>query len=247
MTDPLTDEEMQEIAGIDKNNRLIKGQVFLWESAKDWHDLWDLDGQNRLSVICRIAEEHGNQTYLNCGCRNVKHKDVSVERDRSACGSCLVLPILSIVPNHCGQKLMRIPGGMAVCETIKSVLAKSGVDPVSIAGIGVDGVGWTLIPVDDAGNPLRPAMIWLDRRAEEETTWLKSLPEAEELVNLDANPLDAAYITPKLIWLKKNQPDIFNSAYKFLEATGFIVSRFTGEFVCDYTQAYGYHFFDHQK
>jgi xylulokinase len=132
----------------------------------------------------------------------------------------------------------------AVCETIKSVLAKSGVDPVSIAGIGVDGVGWTLIPVDDAGNPLRPVMIWLDRRAEEETTWLKSLPEAEELVNLDANPLDAAYITPKLIWLKKNQPDIFNSAYKFLEATGFIVSRFTGEFVCDYTQAYGYHFFD---
>ncbi len=44
-TDPLTDEEMQEIAGIDKNNRLIKGQVFLWESAKDWQDLWDLDGQ----------------------------------------------------------------------------------------------------------------------------------------------------------------------------------------------------------
>jgi len=44
-TEPLTDEEMQEIAGIDKNNRLIKGQVFLWEGAKDWQDLWDLDGQ----------------------------------------------------------------------------------------------------------------------------------------------------------------------------------------------------------
>jgi alcohol dehydrogenase (NADP+) len=42
--DPLTDKEMQEIAGIDKNNRLIKGQVFLWETAKDWPDLWDLDG-----------------------------------------------------------------------------------------------------------------------------------------------------------------------------------------------------------
>jgi diketogulonate reductase-like aldo/keto reductase len=42
--DPLTEKEMQEIAGIDKNNRLIKGQVFLWETAKDWPDLWDLDG-----------------------------------------------------------------------------------------------------------------------------------------------------------------------------------------------------------
>ena len=116
--------------------------------------------------------------------------------------------------------------------------------PLRSQGIGVDGVGWTLIPVDRAGNPLHPAMIWLDRRAEEETSWLKSLPEADSLVNLNANPLDAAYITPKLIWLKKNRPGIFNSAYKFLEATGFIVSRFTGEFVCDYTQAYGYHFFD---
>jgi len=37
----LTDEEMAQIAGIDRNCRLIKGQVFLWESAKGWEDLWD--------------------------------------------------------------------------------------------------------------------------------------------------------------------------------------------------------------
>ncbi len=45
VTEPLTDAEMQEIAGIDKNCRLIKGQVFLWEGARDWEDLWDLDGE----------------------------------------------------------------------------------------------------------------------------------------------------------------------------------------------------------
>src|SRR5512142_1311797 len=88
----------------------------------------------------------------------------------------------------------------AVCETIRTVLAASRVDPAAIAGIGVDGVGWTLIPVDRAGQPLHPAMIWLDRRAAQETDWLKSLPEAGQLVNLNANPLDAAYITPKLLW-----------------------------------------------
>jgi alcohol dehydrogenase (NADP+) len=42
--DPISDEEMQQIAAIDKNCRLIKGQVFLWEEAKSWEDLWDLDG-----------------------------------------------------------------------------------------------------------------------------------------------------------------------------------------------------------
>jgi len=135
----------------------------------------------------------------------------------------------------------------AVCTTIREVIAENEAAPDHIAGIGIDGVGWTLVPVNQAGDPLRPAMIWLDRRAEQETSWLKSLPDAEAFVNLNANPLDAAYITPKLIWLKKNQPEIFDSAFKFLEATGFIVSRFTGEFVCDYTQAYGYHFFDIRK
>ncbi len=43
--EPLTEEEMKEIESIDKNCRLIKGQVFLWEGAKGWEDLWDMDGK----------------------------------------------------------------------------------------------------------------------------------------------------------------------------------------------------------
>jgi alcohol dehydrogenase (NADP+) len=42
--DPLTEEEMKKIASLERNNRLVKGQVFLWEGAKDWHDLWDEEG-----------------------------------------------------------------------------------------------------------------------------------------------------------------------------------------------------------
>ncbi len=42
-SDPLTAEEMAEIAKIDKNCRLVKGHVFLWESAKDWTELWDME------------------------------------------------------------------------------------------------------------------------------------------------------------------------------------------------------------
>jgi len=47
----LTDNEMQAVSKIDKNCRLIKGQVFLWESAKGWEDLWDLDGEIQNSTI----------------------------------------------------------------------------------------------------------------------------------------------------------------------------------------------------
>ena len=42
---PLTEEEMAKIATLEKGNRLVKGQVFLWHGAKDWHDLWDEDGE----------------------------------------------------------------------------------------------------------------------------------------------------------------------------------------------------------
>jgi alcohol dehydrogenase (NADP+) len=43
--DPLTDDEMREIAGIDRNCRLIKGQVFLWKDGQSWEDLWDVGGE----------------------------------------------------------------------------------------------------------------------------------------------------------------------------------------------------------
>ena len=45
VSDPLSDEEMQRIAKIDRNCRLIKGQVFLWKDGQTWEDLWDVDGE----------------------------------------------------------------------------------------------------------------------------------------------------------------------------------------------------------
>jgi xylulokinase len=100
------------------------------------------------------------------------------------------------------------------------------------------------VPVDAAGEPLFPALIWLDRRAEAEAADLRALPEAAALVDLVANPLDAAYITPKLRWLRRQHPALYARTAQFLTSTGFIVHRLTGVFSCDYTQAYGFHCFD---
>jgi diketogulonate reductase-like aldo/keto reductase len=43
--DPLSGAEMEEIAGVDRGCRLIKGQVFLWKENQNWEDLWDVDGE----------------------------------------------------------------------------------------------------------------------------------------------------------------------------------------------------------
>ena len=77
----------------------------------------------------------------------------------------------------------------AVCLTAHQVLAQAGVAGDQVVGIGVDGLGWTMVPVDQRGSPLCPAMIWLDRRAEAEADWLRRLPNGEALVDLVANPL----------------------------------------------------------
>jgi len=45
VADPLTREEMEAISRIDRNCRLIKGQVFLWKEGQSWEDLWDPNGQ----------------------------------------------------------------------------------------------------------------------------------------------------------------------------------------------------------
>lgn len=45
VSDPLTDEDMREISAIDRNCRLIKGQVFLWKEGQNWEDLWDVTGE----------------------------------------------------------------------------------------------------------------------------------------------------------------------------------------------------------
>jgi hypothetical protein len=45
VAEPLTGEDMKAIGGIDRNCRLIKGQVFLWREGQSWEDLWDPDGR----------------------------------------------------------------------------------------------------------------------------------------------------------------------------------------------------------
>ncbi len=55
MTEPLTEEEMRTIGTLERHNRLVKGQVFLWPGAKDWNDLWDEEGR---IVGCADAEEN---------------------------------------------------------------------------------------------------------------------------------------------------------------------------------------------
>jgi xylulokinase len=135
----------------------------------------------------------------------------------------------------------------AACQACRDLLAQSGAPAGSVRAVAVDGISWTLLAVDQALRPLAPALIWLDRRAEQEAQELQASPLAQRLVQLSANPLDPAYITPKLLWLQRRQPAIFEQAAYFLTASGFLSARLCGQPSCDLTQAYGYHFYAMKK
>ncbi len=132
----------------------------------------------------------------------------------------------------------------AVCKGIRGVLAQGGIAPREIAAIGVDGTSWACLPVDAAGRPLRRAMLWLDRRAEKQARWMKDTLGEEALIGASGNPVDPAYITPKMLWLKDEEPDTYRRAHRFLQSNAYIVFKFTGVFSQDYSQGYGFHFFD---
>ncbi|MBN8595584.1 MAG: carbohydrate kinase [Anaerolineae bacterium] len=132
----------------------------------------------------------------------------------------------------------------ALRESVQNILYTSGLTGQNIAGISVDSMGWTFVPVDRAGTPLYAAMTWQDRRAVTEATALRAHPDANRWVQLSANPLDEAYSTAKLRWLQIHHPDIYDQTDLLLMASAFINRKLTGQSICDYTQAYAFHCFD---
>jgi xylulokinase len=126
-------------------------------------------------------------------------------------------------------------------STVRSTARVAAADVIAIA---VDGMGWTPVAVDAGFRAVAPAPTWLDRRAEAEAAGLRARADADALVDLVANRIDAAYITPQLAWLAAHEPRRFDAARWFLTASGYLVARLTGEAGCDDTQAYGFHCFD---
>ena len=131
-----------------------------------------------------------------------------------------------------------------VCCQLQGLIANQPVDPKAIAAIGIDGTSWACLPVDGAGQPLRRALLWLDRRAEVQAGWLRERFGAAQLGGISGNPVDPAYITPKILWLKEREPEIYRQTRQFLQSNAYIGFKLTGAYTQDFSQGYGFHFFD---
>lgn len=133
----------------------------------------------------------------------------------------------------------------AVCLSTKIIT--EGIDPDDILGLSFSAQMQCCLIVDEQGNVLRPAIIWADNRAKEQTEALLQKIDGTEAYNLLGHRLSPSYSLEKLMWIRDNEPENYKKTYKMLQVKDYIIYRMTGKFVTDYSDASGTNAFDLDK
>ena len=108
-----------------------------------------------------------------------------------------------------------------------------------IAGISFGGQMHGLVILDKDDNVLRPAILWNDGRSTEETDYLNNVIGKEKLSKLTANIAFAGFTAPKILWVKNNEPEIFEKISKIMLPKDYIIYMLSGNFSTDYSDASG--------
>ncbi|MBR3738639.1 MAG: xylulokinase [Eubacterium sp.] len=130
----------------------------------------------------------------------------------------------------------------AVSEGIEELT--SGFPKEEIKGIGVGGQMHGLVMLDENGCHLRPAILWNDTRCQKETDYLNTYVGKEKLQSLTGNIAFAGFTAPKILWVKENEPEIFEKCKMICLPKDYINYKLTGVFATDVSDASGTLYFD---
>lgn len=120
----------------------------------------------------------------------------------------------------------------------KKILAESGIAPETIRAVGTSAIGPCMLPVDEDGEALSNAVLYgVDTRAAKEIEELDAAIGAERILDRCGNALTSQSVGPKILWLKKNRPDLYRKAAKIVTSTTYLVQKLTGECVIDHYSA----------
>ena len=121
---------------------------------------------------------------------------------------------------------------------VRRLLAESGVEPTSIKAVAVSAIGPCMLPVGSDGDPLMNGVLYgVDTRSENEISELTERIGEETIMARCGIALTSQSVGPKILWLKRNRPEIYACTAKVLTSTSFITHRLTGEYVIDHYTA----------
>lgn len=121
---------------------------------------------------------------------------------------------------------------------VSSALDKANLESGEVAALSVSSLyGGSGIPVDEHIKPLHPCLIWMDRRARDETAWVKEHISQDELFKVTGNAVDSYYGFTKILWLKHHRPEVWRKTRYLLPPNAYLIYRLTGEVAVDYSSA----------
>ncbi|MCQ2536572.1 MAG: xylulokinase [Lachnospiraceae bacterium] len=114
-----------------------------------------------------------------------------------------------------------------------------GFDKSKVAGIGFGGQMHGLVTLDENDNVVRPAILWNDGRTGEETEYLNTVIGKDKLSEFTANIAFAGFTAPKILWMQKNEPDLWAKVKKIMLPKDYLAYKLSGTFCTDYSDASG--------
>lgn len=132
----------------------------------------------------------------------------------------------------------------ATYTTIRSVIASSGIKPDDIKGIGLSGQMHGLVMLDGEGAILRNSIIWCDQRTTKECCQITERVGRNRLIEITANPALTGFTASKIMWVKNNEPKLFERCRRILLPKDYIRYMLTGEFATEVSDASGMQLID---
>lgn len=125
----------------------------------------------------------------------------------------------------------------ATLYSLKALIAEQPLDRRNVAAISVSSQAPTMLPLDINGNPLRKAMIWMDRRSDPQCKQLEDLIGIDRVFQITGNSIDSYFMLPKLLHFRENEPDLFDKTDRISQANGFIAFQLSGVMSFDRSSA----------
>jgi len=129
----------------------------------------------------------------------------------------------------------------AVQATIREAVERSRVNPRDIAGVSISSLyGGSGITVDRQYKPIRPCLIWADRRATRECRTLRETVGVEALYQVTGNVIDPYYGYTKMLWIRNNEPENWSKIHRIETPNAHVIRAITGVESIDYSSAGNY-------
>lgn len=128
----------------------------------------------------------------------------------------------------------------AAGKATKSVLKKARIKPADVAAIGLSGQMHGSVFLGNGPKPLRPALLWNDQRTAEQCREIEQKAGGREaLIELVANPALTGFTAPKILWVRQNEPRIYERTRQVLLPKDYVRYRMTGEYATEVSDASG--------